>query len=71
MTRVRGRDTQTSEDGHHMTAESTDYEGTTMLGRVRSAVLLVALLVVIGAAAAGILGVVILAATSFLDHALG
>jgi hypothetical protein len=54
-----------------VTAESTDYEGTTILRRVRSAILLVVLLVVIGAAAAGTLGMVIVAATSFLDHALG
>ena len=50
-----------------MLAESTEYEGTTLVRRVRSAFLIV----VLGALAAGILGVLIVAGTSLIDRALG
>lgn len=54
-----------------MVAESSEYDGTTWLRRVRSAILLAVLVVVLGTIAAGILGVVIVAGTSLIDHALG
>jgi hypothetical protein len=54
-----------------MVVENTEYERTTWPRRVRSAVLLAVFVGVLGAAAAGILGVLIVAGTSFIDHALG
>lgn len=59
------------QDGDHMVADNTQYDGTSLLRRVRSAILLAALVVVLGAAAAGILGVLIVVGTSLIDHALG
>jgi hypothetical protein len=60
-----------TEDGDDVTVETTDYEGTTMLRRLRSAALLVVLLVVIGVATAGIVGLATVVVSSFLDHTLG
>jgi hypothetical protein len=46
-------------------------ERTTWGRRVRSTILLVLLVAVIGAAAAGIIGVVVVGLASLIDHALG
>lgn len=52
-------------------AEPIEYEATGWLRRTRSALLLVVLVVVLGAVAAGVLGVLVVALTSLVDHALG
>jgi hypothetical protein len=54
-----------------MVAETTEYEGTTWVQRTRSTVLLLLLTVVLGALTAGIIGVVVVAGASLIDHALG
>lgn len=52
-------------------AETTEYEGTTWLQRTRSTVLLLLLVTVLGALTAGIIGVLVVAGASLIDHALG
>lgn len=52
-------------------AESIEHEGTSWAHRVRSAVLLVLLVVTIGLVAAATVGVTAVALTSLLDQALG
>ncbi len=52
-------------------AEPIEHEGTSLARRVRSAVLLVLLVVTIGLVAAATVGVTAVALTSLLDQALG
>jgi hypothetical protein len=52
-------------------AESIEHEGTSWARRVRSAVLLLLLVVTLGLVAAATLGVSAVALTSLLDQALG
>lgn len=52
-------------------AESIEHEGTSWARRVRSAVLLVLLVVTLGVVAAATLGVGAVALTALLDQALG
>lgn len=59
------------EDDDAMAAESTEYEPPTALRRARSALLLALLGVLLGAVAAGILGVLVVGLASLIDHALG
>jgi integral membrane sensor domain MASE1 len=54
-----------------MVAETTEYEDTTWLQRIRSTVLLLLLTAVLGAVTAGIIGVLVVAGASLIDHALG
>lgn len=54
-----------------MVAETSEYEGTTWVQRTRSTVLLLVLGVLLGALAAGIIGVLVVAGASFIDNALG
>lgn len=54
-----------------MVAESVEYEGIGWSRRLRSAVLLLLLVGVLGAAAAAVLGVLVVALSSLIDHALG
>jgi len=51
--------------------EATESTGTPWWVRIRSAVLLIALLVLLGVAAAAALGVVVLAVATLMDRALG
>ncbi len=53
-----------------MTAESTDYEGTSLLRRMRAIVLLAVLVVALGVVLAATLGVTIVGVTSLVNHAL-
>jgi uncharacterized membrane protein YuzA (DUF378 family) len=46
------------------------YEPTSWLARTRSVVLLALLIVVLGALAAGLLGVLVVTGASLIDHAL-
>lgn len=50
--------------------ESTEYEPMSWLVRTRSIVLLALLIVVLGALAAGLLGVLVVAGASLIDNAL-
>lgn len=54
-----------------MVAERTEYETTSGLRRAWSAILLVGLSVLLGVFAAGVLGVLLVAGFSLIDHALG
>lgn len=48
-----------------------EYQAPSVLRRIRSAVLLVVLVAVLGALTAGIIGVLVVAGVSLIDHALG
>ncbi len=52
-------------------ADRIEYRPPTALQRVRSAALLVLLVVVLGTVAAGLIGVIVVAGVSLIDHALG
>ncbi|MFZ6003955.1 MAG: hypothetical protein ACOYXM_08490 [Actinomycetota bacterium] len=54
-----------------MVAESSERADTSALQRVRSAALLVLMVILLGALAAGIIGVLAVALTSLVDNALG
>lgn len=54
-----------------MVAESSERADTSALQRARSALLLVLMVIVLGALAAGVIGVLAVALTSLVDNALG
>jgi hypothetical protein len=54
-----------------MVTETTEYERTTWVQRTRSTVLLILLVAALGALTAGIIGVLVVAGASLIDHALG
>lgn len=49
----------------------TTHDDSTWLGRLRSALLLVVLVVALGVLAAALLGVMVVGGATLLDHALG
>lgn len=59
------------EEHDHMATDTSGDGGISVLRRLRSTTLLVALVVALGALSAAIIGVLIVSLVSLLDHALG